>query len=244
MRLLLKILSPIRDLIPKSLRDYYRYVRYSLFKNRSRFYGKSQQDIFTEIYQSNYWGDSESISGMGSNLEQTAAIRKELKILFEKFSITSILDIPCGDFNWMKEVDLQKIAYTGADIVEAIVHQNQEKYAQKAQIRFELLNLTEDSLPAVDLILCRDCLVHFSYEDFFKALQQIKTSQSKYLLTTTFTNPNRYNFDIQTGDWRVLNLEKAPFHFPKPIDLINEQCSEGNGAYSDKCLGLWRIDQL
>ena len=52
------------------------------------------------------------------------------------------------------------------------------------------------------------------------------------------------NIDIVTGDWRPLNLERPPFGFPPAHELINEQCSEGNGAFRDKSLGLWRIADL
>ena len=63
------------------------------------------------------------------------------------------------------------------------------------------------------------------------------------MLTTTFPDCDE-NIDIVTGDWRIINLERAPFNFPKPIKMINEKCTEGNGTYSDKSLGLWPIDQL
>lgn len=71
----------------------------------------------------------------------------------------------------------------------------------------------------------------------------MKASKSKYLLTTTFTNRKR-NMNIKTGNWRPLNLEIEPIHFPKPILLISENCTEGNMAYTDKSLGLWELDKL
>jgi hypothetical protein len=52
------------------------------------------------------------------------------------------------------------------------------------------------------------------------------------------------NEDITTGDWRLLNLEKPPFNFPKPLQLLNEQCSEGGGQFCDKSLGLWRVQDI
>ena len=36
----------------------------------------------------------------------------------------------------------------------------------------------------------------------------------------------------------------APFNFPPPLRLVNENCTEGDGAYGDKCLGLWRLADL
>jgi hypothetical protein len=85
--------------------------------------------------------------------------------------------------------------------------------------------------------------VHFSFYDINKAIENIKRSEIKYLLTTTFPACDQ-NIDIVTGDWRIVNLEKAPFNFPTPIKMINENCTEGNGTYADKSLGLWQINQL
>jgi hypothetical protein len=42
--------------------------------------------------------------------------------------------------------------------------------------------------------------------------------------------------------WRPLNLEIAPFNLGKPIALINEDSKERRGKYSDKSLGLWKIN--
>jgi hypothetical protein len=63
------------------------------------------------------------------------------------------------------------------------------------------------------------------------------------LLTTTFPEHDQ-NSDIVDGDWRLLNLQRAPFLFPGPLRLINERCTEADGAYDDKSLGLWRIDSI
>jgi hypothetical protein len=104
------------------------------------------------------------------------------------------------------------------------------------------LDITSDELSQADLILCRDCLVHFSFENIRKALNRIKNSGATYLLATTFTGP-RTNQDIQTGCWRKVNLQAPPFNFPEPIELINEKCTEGS-AYADKSLGLWRVADI
>ena len=159
----------LKNIIPKRWIDYYRYIRYSLFKKQSNFYGKDSQEIFTEIYQQNYWGSSESVSGSGASLRQTQALTQELEGLLKQYKIKSILDVPCGDFNWMKEVNLAGTTYLGGDIVKELILKNQNSYAPLNQVEFKVIDLTKDSLPASDLILCRDCLVHLSYEEIFKA---------------------------------------------------------------------------
>jgi hypothetical protein len=203
---------------------------------------KSTQDVFTDIYRGNCWGGQYSVSGLGSDSHQTRVITSELPRLIDDFNIATMLDIPCGDFYWMNSVNLKGIPYIGADIVTDLIHKNRERY-KKDTVRFQSLNLIRDKLPKVDLVVCRDCLVHFSFEDIFLALHNICESQSVFLLTTTFTD-RKDNNDIVTGQWRALNLEVAPFMFPKPLRIINEECTVGNGRYYDKSIALWRTGDV
>jgi SAM-dependent methyltransferase len=195
--------------------------------------------IFTEIYESNSWTSSESRSGLGSELLSTETIRKELPEVFKKFNIKSVLDIPCGDFNWMNNVDLKEVHYIGADIVENMIEDNKNNFKD---YEFKVLDITEDDLPEVDLIFARDILGHFDYENIEKTIKNIIRSGSKYLLTTSFTKWE-YNIDIKNGDWRPINLMLKPFLF-KPIYLINENCFEGDFQYNDKCLILFDLNKL
>lgn len=200
---------------------------------------------FQRIFEENRWGNDESVSGEGSNLARTAVVRAKLPALLRRHGVRSILDAPCGDFFWMKEVDLGDIAYIGIDIVADIVARDVELYAGPRR-RFELCDLVEDALPQADLILCRDCLGHLSYEETSKAIANFRRSGATWLLTTTFTGP-RENHDIVTGDWRAINLERAPYNFPPAVEVINEESDEVDeelGAFPDKSLGLWRLADL
>lgn len=199
-------------------------------------------DVFERIYEENAWGNAESRSGDGSDASGTARMRTLLAILLKQLKVRSILDLPAGDFNWMRLMDLEGMDYIGGDVVERIAAQNQTRYGRK-NIRFSHLDACRDPLPRVDLILCRDMMVHLSFSDCWSAFANFRNSGSTYLLTTTFTarDPNR---DIVTGKWRPLNLQRPPFMFPRPIHLIVEHCEEWNGLWADKCLGLWRLEDL
>lgn len=202
---------------------------------------KELERTFTTIYSTRAWHSKESISGNGSELIQTKQLIEELPVLFKKYNIQSILDIPCGDYNWMQHVDKTNINYIGADIVEELISLNTEKYPD---VNFMHLDLTKSELPTVDLILARDVFVHMTYETIVSALENIIKSGAKYLLTTSFTGLN-LNTDLpQNGDWRCLNLLAAPFRF-KPIYLINEDCTEGaDNQHNDKCLILFEVSRL
>jgi hypothetical protein len=201
--------------------------------------GASTEQRFTRIFRRNTWGDGDSLSGPGSNLAQTEIVRKILPSLIRELNCRSLLDIPCGDFFWMKSVGLD-VDYIGGDIVDELVNNDQRLYGGEGR-RFMHLDLLQDRLPEVDLILCRDCLVHFSYEHVFQALRNIKRAGGRYLLTTTFVGREQ-NEDIPTGGWRPINLQCPPFDFPEPVKLIDEQCPDD--GYRDKHLGLWKTADI
>jgi hypothetical protein len=197
------------------------------------------KEVFTSIYENNLWGSGESRSGSGSELSRTKSLREELPIIFKKYNIKSVLDIPCGDFNWMNQVDYCNIEYIGADIVEKLILKNKSSYPNT---KFEILDITKDKLPKVDLIIARDIFGHFQYKNIIDALENIIKSESKYLLTTSFTKWS-HNMDIEDGGWRPINLMIQPFHL-KPIYLVNENCTEGENKYNDKCMILFDIQDL
>jgi glycosyltransferase involved in cell wall biosynthesis len=200
------------------------------------------KDKFTEVYRKNLFGGRESFSGEGSGLEQTTVIRKVLPGLLKGLEVHSIMDAPCGDCYWMRHIDLQVEKYIGVDIVEAVIKKNQIELGSDKSLFF-CMNLTDSLLPKVDLILSRDCLVHLSYADALKAVDNFKRSGAKYLLTTTFTKRTE-NEDLGKDFWRPLNLQLPPFNFPLTVRVINEECTEGNGLYTDKSLGLWLLSDI
>jgi SAM-dependent methyltransferase len=199
----------------------------------------AQNGVFDAIYRSNHWGGEESRSGTGSSLAQTRIVREALPQLLKRLNCQSVLDAPCGDFHWLSQIELD-VDYIGFDIVDEIVLANRNRYAS-TNVRFAHGDITSTKLPRVDLILCRDGLVHLSYADIFLALRNFLRSGARYLLTTTF--PGRANTDIATGGWRPLDFQQRPFEFPPPDDLINERCTEFDGAYPDKSLGLWDMSR-
>jgi len=214
--------------------------------NRANNYKKENfqlrtECVFNNIYSENFWNSYESHSGPGSHIFSTRKIRKKLPILWKKYNIESVLDIPCGDYNWMKEVNKTGVDYIGGDIVVAIVENNNKNYSTE-NVRFEVLDITKDKLPKVDMIFCKDCLQHLSYENIKRALVNIKKSGAKYLFTTSYPRTWK-NWDILDGDYRALNLRKPPFNFPKPLFKMCEYSSNGL-IEPDKCMLLYEVNQI
>jgi hypothetical protein len=207
---------------------------------REELSGLPLRDRFERIFASNLWGAS-SRSGIGSELSSTATLRERLPGFLADLGVRTVLDLPCGDFSWLSTLDLS-VEYIGGDIVESLVDGNRRRFGRPDR-QFVRLDLTADPLPPSDLVLCRDCLVHLSFANVLRALANVRQSGAHYLLTTTFLE-HVDNADIEDGDWRMLNLQQPPFSLPPPEAILLEGCLEGDGAYADKALGLWRADQL
>jgi hypothetical protein len=221
------------------VRDVYGLARDAYVAYLRRY--RPSQDIFRDKFARNAWRGAESVSGTGSDLEQTRVVVRELPRLLRTLRARTILDVPCGDFHWMRTADLSGVRYVGGDVVPELIERNR-RY-EKDGTAFRHLNLLTDALPTVDVVFCRDCLVHLSFADINRALKNICRSGSTYLVTTTFEDRTE-NQDIPTGRWRVLNLQIPPFNFPPPLHVIREECTEGNGKYRDKSLAVWRLDEL
>ena len=221
-------------------------------RRKTIFSLKNAEDRFTKIYNTNHWNDLETRSGEGSTLENTRGIRSALPKLFKKYEIKTILDAPCGDFNWMRTVIQDtSISYIGGDIVRPLIEKNQAQY-QSNRVTFIHLDLTKGPIPKADLMFCRDCLFHLSYIDIAAALKNFLIAQIPLLLTTTSAHPNATrlnNFDIKTGDMRLIDLFSEPFGLSKTniLDTIDDHmvsldaersmvllhCSEVNEIYKN-----------
>ena len=210
---------------------------------RAEFAGLELAQRFERIHETNLWGADTSVSGVGSELEATAAIRERLPGLLKELGVRSMLDAPCGDHRWMANLALELDRYVGVDIVPSIIEALQQRHQGDAKRSFLLADMTRDPLPRCDLILSRDCLVHFSFATLRRALRNLKASGAVWLLATTFPELGR-NDDIEDADWRPLNFEIAPLNWPAPVEIINERCTEASGAYADKSLALWRLSDL
>lgn len=196
---------------------------------------------FERIHATNMWGADTSVSGLGSEDAATATLRAKLPKLLDDLGVSVLLDAPCGDAGWIAQAQLGAIRYVGIDIVPAIVSRLLDECPLPG--KYLLADITCDPLPQADAILCRDCLVHLSFENIKRVIDNFRRSGARWLITTTFPEWRR-NYDCEDGDWRALNLERPPFKWRPPIYLLVEGCQEAGGGWADKSLGVWLIADL
>jgi hypothetical protein len=149
-------------------------------------------------------------------------------------NIKSIIDIPCGDFFWLSKIitDLN-VEYFGGDIVEEIIEKNNIFANDKTE--FRKIDLIKDELPTGELLICRDCLFHFSFNNIEKTFKNLKKSKFKYILITNYDleKTNIKNKDINTGSFNFLDFHLQPFNFKKNYDqeILDLDCPK---TYVDK----------
>ncbi|WP_306005622.1 class I SAM-dependent methyltransferase [Aquicoccus porphyridii] len=204
--------------------------------------GRDPAEVFSRYYRSNKWGDAESRSGKGSNLDATLILRERLPALVAELGIESLLDLPCGDYFWMARTDLGVAQYTGGDIVAEMIEANRAAHARDG-VQFEVIDLIAGPILRHDLIFTRDCLVHLSTAHVKAALANIRASGAEWLLTTTYPGSGT-NQEISTGQWRRIDLEAPPFNLPAPVLLLEEGQEDVPGQAPGKMLGLWKVADL
>lgn len=195
------------------------------------------ENVFSQIYVENKWGNAETVSGPGSQKEVAKQLINPLNEWMNQLHVQTLLDLPCGDCNWIFELDLTNRQYIGGDIVPELIGKNRMQFVADNRT-FYTLNVVSDELPQADLLLCRDCFVHLSNELIMQSLKHIGRSGIRYVALTHFPDFPR-NYDIPTGQWRPVNLQLPPFNLPEPEAIIEEWSPEGTDPRYRKVLALW-----
>ena len=202
--------------------------------------GKDAKEVFSDYWKKNQWQNPESKSGDGSTLLYTEHIRSQIPLLLRKLQAKSMLDAPCGDFNWFKEVKLsQEISYIGGDIVEGMIEEISQKYGNEAR-KFIVQDAISGNLPSVDVWMCRDLIFHIPTAQIFQLIDNFIGSDVKYLLITSHGDGEICNEDTFMGGFRLVNLLNAPFSFPPPCERIKDYID----GFPERYLLLYKRETL
>lgn len=111
--------------------------------------------IFTEIFETNHWGSTESVSGPGAELRQTHQARSAVAAVLDRFDVRTLVDIGCGDMNWVRRVsNIDRLAgYIGLDIVPGLVESNRARHSDS---RYQL-GFKESSQHFRFVLIVGDC---------------------------------------------------------------------------------------
>jgi len=213
------------------------------------------QKIFSNIYDNYGFGSTESRSGPGSTLEETKNLRHKIQELIQQKKIKSVVDFPCGDLNWIKEILSSIESYTGCDIVEQCININKQNFPNQ---NFQCLDLASDPIPEADLLIVRDVIGHQPLEIGKQMINNILSSNCKYLLSTTWASKNgeswrkcntgdvdRQNEGVDFGSFYPVNLMAEPFNLPEAELYFEENVFVDNFDKGNrKTLALWDLSKI
>lgn len=166
---------------------------------------KNLNALFNTIYQTNAWGCG---SGPGSNPIVTKEYVNFLHLFFKEKNIQSIADIGCGDWQFSKNIDFDKIHYTGYDVASFVIEKNNANY-KKENIDFVLYDGDFSKVKSADLVICKDVLQHLPNDKIFEFLNILP--KFKFALIANDIGL-KVNENILTSGYRPLDLTKYPFN--------------------------------
>jgi hypothetical protein len=153
-------------------------------------------------------------------------------------SAIKFFDAPCGDLNWIPDI-FEKVQYFGGDISKDLVAVLKNKFPNINIAHFDIIG---DEFPDAHIWHCRHCLFHLSLSDIAKSLQNFCKSKIEIAIITNHFLPDSITFDIDTGNFRFLDLTNFPFYLPKPkLWLLDEDPRSGKTAMAS---GVWTKEQV
>lgn len=168
-------------------------------------------DVFSRIYREGAWTHG---SGPGSLAEVNKPFIAYLTRFLAANRIARMVDFGCGDFQYMRRVDLAATEYVGLDVVPTLLETNRQKFGREG-VTFSLTPDDLSELPSGDLLLLKDVLIHLpnSY-----AAELLHHAVGKYRFILAINNesedPSEYNRDITAGEFRPVDISLAPFSLP------------------------------
>ena len=204
---------------------------------------------FNSIYKSNYWRDynkptvTQSYSGKGSDLEICNKLIKNLQNFINYNKVSTILDLACGDFLWMRLV-LNKISefqkYHGLDIVDDLVERNIKLYSNE-NIFFSKQDVIESDIDKnYDLVIARDLFIHLDNKNIINTIKKIKNSKAKFFAVST-TPEIKINKNLKSqGRYRAINFEIAPFEFKNPYKTFDDAFKDGMNDF----INIYEVNKI
>ncbi|GMH50713.1 hypothetical protein TL16_g00845 [Triparma laevis f. inornata] len=174
-------------------------------------------------------------------MDKTNNMRRLVAELVLNGGVERVVDVPCGDMNWMGGLlgllEEAGVKYLGMDVVGDVVSRNQEKYGNSDRVQFRQLDLTKDPLPPMnpgDLILCRHLMFHLPPSQNLNIISKFENSGAGILMLTTYLRADENYRDFVLAMGHHVNLFREPYCVKDPFKLVSDDDV-------DLYLGMWRI---
>jgi hypothetical protein len=175
--------------------------------------------VFASIYEDDRWNGG---SGPGSRLRFCRPLVRWLRGYLAEHRIRSLVDLGCGDLQWMPAAlaDLD-VTYTGLDVVESVLDRHRQ-HLPANRWAFELVDVATapiEAIPTADLYWAKDVLQHWPSASITAWLRRFFRARPKAHLVVC-------NCHGQTASDRQLD---AVWHFA-PLDPSRPPLAEFHEA--------------
>lgn len=171
----------------------------------------SATDVFSDVYERDLWNGG---SGPGSAPENSEVYRRFLQEFLDGFDYpVKVVDLGCGDWRIGELMDWSGVDYVGVDVVPEVIEANQRRDTPD-NVSFECLDALTEELPGGDVLIVKDVLQHWPNADVLRLLDAAEERFTFTMVTndvSSKSHPAKVNSDIALGDWRPIDIERAPF---------------------------------
>ena len=125
-------------------------------------------------------------SGRGSFVENNKTLIEWFEKFITKNFISSIVDIGCGDFQWMPLLlrKFPSVDYIGIDCADALIKSHTKKYPDYTFICKDVTDAQFEHIGQYDLVLCKDVLQH-NFDNPRQITDPINGISSRYKIVIT-----------------------------------------------------------
>lgn len=128
-----------------------------------RYTKEDRMKYFDKIYEAEIWSfpdwDGEGgfgvKSGFGSTLHQTVDIRNYLDMIISNYGIKGIIDVPCGDMNWIPHVRAmgnEGFCYFGGDVSQIMIDEQRGEFEHVDNMVFEVVDVVSEGFAGVEKV--------------------------------------------------------------------------------------------
>lgn len=162
---------------------------------------------FEELYRTGAWGEG---SGEGSDPKACRPYIALLERFLRERGVQSVADFGCGDWQFSQRIDWGDVAYTGYDVVPAVVESCRERFGRTG-VEFRLIEGRLAEVADADLLLVKDVLQHWSYPRIHAFLSGLGRFRCALVTNCVAPSGRTENRDCADGDYRPLDIREAPF---------------------------------
>lgn len=193
------------------------------------------EPYFTNIYESNHWGNNgisaySGSSGDGSNIDYNSTTYVPfLKKFITDNNIKTVVDLGCGDFRCGNIIygDLD-VSYTGYDTYKKVVDYNLTKFQfpKYSFVHLDFCN-NKESIVSGDMCILKDVIQHWELNDIYTFLDYlVDVKKFKYILICNCCRQSQHDTNIRIGECRELSCDFFPLKKYNPLKLYNYRTKE------------------